>query len=62
MQEVCGREEMTILTNPMLFNYVIMLLYGLNALRWAVQGNWADVAYWSGALWITAAVTFGYNH
>ena len=53
---------MTILTNPMLFNYVIMLLYGLNALRWAVQGNWADVAYWSGALWITAAVTFGYNH
>ena len=48
--------------DPKVFNYIIMCLYGLNGLWWAYQGKWADVAYWSGALWITAAVTFGYGH
>jgi hypothetical protein len=54
--------EMTLLTDPKAFNYLIMVLYGLNAGRWALAGSWADVAYWTGALWITASVTFGYSH
>ena len=50
------------LGDPRLFNYCIMFLYALNAARWAWAGSWADCAYWVGALWITAAVTFGYPH
>ena len=50
------------LFDPKLFNYVIMVLYGVNAIRWGIHGSYADMAYWLGALWITAAVTFGYNH
>lgn len=50
------------LRDPRLFNFVIMLLYALNAGRWAYQGSWADVCYWVSALGITATVTFGYSH
>jgi hypothetical protein len=53
---------MSILFDPKFFNYTIMLLYGLNAGRWAIEGSWKDVFYWIGALWITAAVTFMYDH
>ena len=52
---------MNYLSDPRVFNYLIIVLYGLNALRWDVEGRWADVAYWTGALWITAAVTWGYH-
>lgn len=48
--------------DPRLFNYVIMALYLINAIRWGVHGSWADVCYWLSALAITATVTFGYNH
>jgi hypothetical protein len=53
---------MEFLKSPMFFNYLIMSLYGLNALRWALEGRWGDVAYWTGALWITASVTWGMPH
>jgi hypothetical protein len=53
---------MNILLDPRAFNYLIMALYGLNAVRWAVEGKWADVSYWLSALAITATVTFGYSH
>jgi hypothetical protein len=53
---------LTLLTDPKVFNYVIMVLYTLNALRWAVEGKIADVCYWLSALAITATVTFLYNH
>ena len=53
---------MSWLLDPKLFNYLIMAFYLLNASRWALEGKWADVAYWTGAFWITAAVTFGYSH
>lgn len=49
------------LFDPKIFNYVIMGLYFLNAGRWAIHGSWGDFWYWTGALWITLAVTFGYN-
>lgn len=48
--------------DPRFFNYIIMSLYALNSLRWAVDHKWADVIYWSGAFIITGAVTFGYKH
>ena len=50
------------LTDPRLFNYVIMMLYALNAARWAWHGNAADTCYWLSALAITATVTFLYPH
>jgi hypothetical protein len=52
----------TFLLDPRLFNYVILVLYGLNACRWAVAGKIADVCYWLSAFGITATVTFLYKH
>lgn len=50
------------LTDPAIFNYTIMALYGFNSIRWLIHGSWADVCYWLSALAITATVTFGYKH
>jgi hypothetical protein len=51
-----------LLTDPAVFNYVILTLYGLNAARWAYAGKIADVCYWLSAAAITATVTFLYKH
>lgn len=51
-----------LLADPKIFNYVIMVLYFLNACRWAWQKNAADTCYWLSALAITATVTFLYKH
>lgn len=53
---------MALITDPRLFNYVCILMYVLNACRWAYEHKWADVCYWLSACAITATVTFGYNH
>lgn len=50
------------LSDPKLFNYLIMVMYTLNAGRWALAGKLADVCYWLSALAITATVTFLYGH
>jgi len=47
---------------PKFFNYLILVLYALNAGRWALERNWADVCYWLSAWAITATVTFMYPH
>ena len=52
----------TLLLDPRVFNYLIMVLYALNAARWAWDGKVADVCYWLSALAITATVTFLYEH
>jgi hypothetical protein len=52
---------MSILTDPRIFNFVIMTLYALSALRWFVAGKYADGFYWCSALAITLTVTFGYK-
>jgi hypothetical protein len=52
----------SLIFDPRLFNYLIMTLYLLSAIRWAVEGKWADMCYWLSALAITATVTFGYAH
>lgn len=54
--------QMSWFFDPRIFNFVIMGLYAVNALRWAVYGSWADMSYWLSALAITATVTFGYKH
>lgn len=51
-----------LLADPKIFNYVIMVLYLLNAVRWLIAGKTADVCYWLSALAITATVTFLYGH
>ena len=49
------------LLDKFVFNYIIMILYALNSLRFGLSGLWGDMFYWMGALWITLAITFGYN-
>lgn len=51
-----------ILLDPAIFNYIILTLYFLNAVRWSIAGKWADVCYWLSAAAITATVTFLYKH
>jgi hypothetical protein len=51
-----------LILDPKFFNYLIMALYFLNAIRWLVEGKLADVCYWLSALAITATVTFLYQH
>lgn len=53
---------LALLLDPKLFNYVILVLYVLNAVRWAVARSTADVCYWLSAAAITATVTFLYKH
>lgn len=53
---------MGLLFDPKIFNYVILVLYALNAGRWALAGRWVDVCYWISAFGITATVTWGYKH
>ncbi|HYN54382.1 MAG TPA: hypothetical protein VES38_06730 [Methylotenera sp.] len=53
---------MSVLLDPKMFNYLIMVLYLLNSARWLVQGSYVDACYWLSALAITATVTFGYSH
>lgn len=48
--------------DPKVFNYTIMVLYLMNAGRWAYAKSVADVCYWLSALAITATVTFLYKH
>ena len=52
---------MRFLFDPALFNYLIMSLYTLSAIRWFSAGKWADGFYWCSALAITLTVTFGYK-
>lgn len=51
-----------LLLDPKVFNYVILVLYLLNSVRWAFARRIADVCYWLSAAAITATVTFLYKH
>lgn len=53
---------MKLLLDPKFFNYLIMVLYVTNAVRWALSGKYADMSYWLSAFAITATVTWGYKH
>lgn len=51
-----------VLRDPKLMNYILLMLYFMNSIRWAVFGSWADAIYWFGALLIVGAVSFGMKH
>lgn len=53
---------MALLLDPRFFNYLILVLYLMNAIRWGYQRNLADTCYWLSAFAITATVTFLYKH
>ena len=50
---------MKYLLDPRIFNFIIMSLYAVNVVNFAVRREWGHASYWFGALWITASVTFG---
>ena len=52
---------MAFLLDPKFFNYLIMSLYVVNAMRWGFNQSWADMGYWACAFGITACVTWGYE-
>ena len=52
---------MQLLLDPRFFNYVIMALFMVSAVRWAFAGSWVDASYWLFSLALTATVTFGYD-
>ena len=49
------------LLDPKFFNWLIMVLFLVNAARWAFHGSWADTSYWLCSFAITATVTWGYQ-
>lgn len=53
---------MSLLLDPKVFNYVILVMYAANVVRWAFAGSIADMCYWASAWAITATVTFLYKH
>jgi hypothetical protein len=48
-----------ILTDPRIFNFILIGLYALNIGRWLIHGNPLAALYWFGAFVITIAVTWG---
>jgi hypothetical protein len=50
---------MYLLLNPRLFNYTILALFALAAVRWTIAGNWPQALYHLGAVILNVAVTFG---
>ncbi len=49
---------MRLLSDPRLFNYLILLLYVCSALRWAFARSWWDAVYWAGAVVLQVVITF----
>jgi hypothetical protein len=47
-----------ILSDPKLFNCIILGLYTCAAIRWFVAGRFGDGMYWVSAFMITFTVTF----
>jgi hypothetical protein len=47
--------------DPRLFNYIILILFALAAIRWGYEGKWGDCLYWVSAIGLNAAVTWGYQ-
>lgn len=47
------------LSNPRLWNYLLICLYVVAAGRWAYARNWPQALYWFGAIIINGAATWG---
>lgn len=46
------------ITDPRLFNIVILILFGITTLRWACAGNLKQTLYFGGAFVLNYAITF----
>lgn len=49
---------MSWLTDPRFFSVVILVLFGLATVRYAIAGDWAQVVYNGCAFGLNLAVTF----
>lgn len=47
---------MKLLSDPRLFDWLIIALFTLAAIRWAWEGNWPRVGYWVGAVILNLAI------
>lgn len=45
--------------DPRLFNFVLIALNAVAALRWSCAGEWMKALYWTAACALNCAVTFG---
>lgn len=50
---------MTWLFDPKLFNYIILVLFALASIRWAIAGNIPQAGYWASAFALNVFVTMG---
>lgn len=46
------------LSDPRIFNYIIMTLFAAAAVRWAFAGSWQQTLYWAASVLLTITVTF----
>ena len=51
-------KTLTFLTNPGIFNIIILTLYVLATIRWMVAGNLFQSIYWFGATVMMVGITF----
>jgi hypothetical protein len=49
---------MRLLSDPKVFNYAIMALFGAASIRWGFAGSWQSCVYWAASFALTVAVTF----
>jgi hypothetical protein len=49
---------MKYLSDPRLFNIVILVLFALATIRWAFAGSLKQSLYWGGAFILNYAITF----
>ena len=47
---------MRFLINPNLFAWIVIALFVASAIRWVVERNWVQVAYWGAAAILNLAV------
>jgi len=47
--------------DPRLFNYILIALFFIAAVRWGFERNWAQSAYWGLGGLINCVVTWGFK-
>lgn len=47
------------MSDPRIFNYVILGMFCVAAVRWAIAGHWGQTLYWASSAALTVAVTWG---
>lgn len=53
-----GKKRMNILTNPAVFNWLIIAMFIAAAIRWACAGNLPQTVYWIAGACLNIAVLF----